>query len=100
MALSARAPCDAAVRIRRARYPTRSPMPLALHDSTRACASPQYRQRGYADRNATAAELASYTSRVQNRIVARYADGRVLKGNTADFAPMKPTFHVVPTPQT
>lgn len=36
---------------------------------------------------------------VQNRIVARFADGRVLKGTTADFLPSKPVFHLVPTPQ-
>jgi Family of unknown function (DUF6982) len=37
---------------------------------------------------------------VQNKIVVRYADGRVLKGSTADFAPAKPVFHLVPSPQT
>jgi hypothetical protein len=52
-----------------------------------------------ADSSSTPVELASYTRRVQNKIVARYADGRVLKGNTADFSPLKSTFHVVPTPQ-
>jgi hypothetical protein len=36
---------------------------------------------------------------VQNKVVVRYLDGRVLKGNTADFLPTKPVFHVVPTPQ-
>jgi hypothetical protein len=30
-----------------------------------------------------------------NRIVARFADGRMLKGTTQDFAPMKDTFHVI-----
>lgn len=35
-----------------------------------------------------------------NRVVARYLDGRVLKGTTADFLPARPSFHVVPTPQT
>lgn len=29
-----------------------------------------------------------------NKIVARFADGRVLKGTTADFVPTKATFHV------
>jgi hypothetical protein len=29
-----------------------------------------------------------------NKIVARFADGRVLKGTTADFVPAKATFHV------
>jgi hypothetical protein len=32
-----------------------------------------------------------------NRVVARYADGRVLKGMTADFFPAKPSFHLTPT---
>jgi hypothetical protein len=36
---------------------------------------------------------------VQNRVVARYLDGRVLKGQTADFLPAKPLFHVVQAPQ-
>ena len=31
-----------------------------------------------------------------NRIVARYKDGRLLKGATNDFLPTKNTFHVVP----
>ena len=30
-----------------------------------------------------------------NRIVARFADGRLLKGTTQDFAPAKDTFHVI-----
>jgi hypothetical protein len=30
-----------------------------------------------------------------NRIVARYADGRMLKGTTQDFAPAKDSFHVI-----
>ena len=34
-----------------------------------------------------------------NKVVARYADGRVLKGTTIDFLPTRPLFHVVPTPQ-
>jgi hypothetical protein len=29
-----------------------------------------------------------------NRVVARYADGRVLKGTTADFFPNKDAFHM------
>ena len=32
---------------------------------------------------------------VQNRIVARFADGRTLKGTTQDFAPTKEAFHVI-----
>ena len=36
---------------------------------------------------------------MQNKIVARYVDGRILKGTTADFLPAKPVFHLVPTPQ-
>lgn len=31
-----------------------------------------------------------------NKVVARYADGRVLKGVTGDFFPAKPFFHVQP----
>jgi hypothetical protein len=30
-----------------------------------------------------------------NRIVARYGDGRMLKGTTQDFAPAKDSFHVI-----
>jgi hypothetical protein len=33
---------------------------------------------------------------VQNKIVVRYQDGRLLKGSTADFFPNKEVFHVVP----
>ena len=36
---------------------------------------------------------------VQNKVVVRYLDGRVLKGNTADFLPTRPVFHVVPIGQ-
>lgn len=36
---------------------------------------------------------------MQNRIVARYLDGRTLKGQTADFLPTKSVFHVIPSPQ-
>jgi len=36
---------------------------------------------------------------VQNRVVARYLDGRTLKGQTADFLPTKSIFHVIPSPQ-
>ncbi len=32
---------------------------------------------------------------VQNKIVVRYQDGRLLKGSTVDFFPNKETFHVV-----
>jgi hypothetical protein len=32
---------------------------------------------------------------VKTRIVARFLDGRVLKGTTADFNPDRPIFHVV-----
>ena len=35
---------------------------------------------------------------MQNRVVARFLDGRVLKGQTADFLPAKPLFHVVQAP--
>jgi hypothetical protein len=31
---------------------------------------------------------------IQNKIVARYQDGRTLKGYTGDFLPTKPTFHL------
>ncbi len=33
---------------------------------------------------------------VQNKIVARYQDGRMIKGSTADFMPNKEMFHIVP----
>ncbi len=33
---------------------------------------------------------------VPNKIVARYFDGRVLKGFSVDFLPTKPTFHLTP----
>jgi Family of unknown function (DUF6982) len=35
-------------------------------------------------------------ARVQNLIVARYQDGRIVKGTTYDFGPQKKGFHVVP----
>jgi hypothetical protein len=31
---------------------------------------------------------------IQNLVVARYLDGRVLKGTTRDFSAMRPSFHV------
>jgi small nuclear ribonucleoprotein (snRNP)-like protein len=31
---------------------------------------------------------------MQNKIVVRYQDGRILKGTTGDFLPTKPVFHV------
>jgi small nuclear ribonucleoprotein (snRNP)-like protein len=31
---------------------------------------------------------------IQNKIVVRYQDGRILKGTTGNFLPTKPTFHV------
>lgn len=37
---------------------------------------------------------------MQNRVVARYLDGRTLKGTTADFLPARPSFHVIPNGQT
>ena len=33
----------------------------------------------------------------QNKIVAHFQDGRLLKGFTGDFLPVKPTFHLTPT---
>ena len=30
-----------------------------------------------------------------NNVVARFADGRVIKGTTADFSPVKDLFHVI-----
>lgn len=33
---------------------------------------------------------------VQNKVVFRYQDGRIVKGFTADFSPNKDTFHVTP----
>lgn len=35
-------------------------------------------------------------SRSPGKLVARYADGKVLKGYSADFDPGKPSFHLVP----
>ena len=35
---------------------------------------------------------------MNNRIVARYQDGRTLKGIALDIDPMRPTFHVRPAP--
>ncbi len=34
---------------------------------------------------------------MQNKIVVRYQDGRLLKGFTTDFMPTKDVFHIVPT---
>ena len=31
-----------------------------------------------------------------NKVVARYADGRIVKGVTGDFSPAKDAFHVIP----
>jgi hypothetical protein len=36
---------------------------------------------------------------VQNKVVARYMDGRVVKGTTIDFLPTRPSFHLVPIGQ-
>jgi hypothetical protein len=36
---------------------------------------------------------------VKNKVVARYMDGRVVKGTTVDFLPTRPTFHLVPVGQ-
>jgi len=36
------------------------------------------------------------TFSLQNKIVVRFEDGRVVKGHTADFLPSKPRFHVMP----
>ena len=33
----------------------------------------------------------------QNRVVARFLDGRVLKGTVSDFNPTRPTFHLLPS---
>ncbi len=35
-------------------------------------------------------------AKVQNLVVARYKDGRIVKGTTYDFGPQKKGFHVVP----
>lgn len=34
---------------------------------------------------------------LQNKIVVRYHDGRVVKGYTGDFLPTKPVFHLTPS---
>ncbi|RPH47592.1 MAG: hypothetical protein EHM85_19475 [Desulfobacteraceae bacterium] len=31
---------------------------------------------------------------IQNKIVVRYQDGKILKGQTSDFLPTKPAFHL------
>jgi uncharacterized protein DUF6982 len=36
-------------------------------------------------------------ARLNNKVVARFADGRVVKGSTSDFVPTKETFHVAVT---
>ncbi len=33
---------------------------------------------------------------MQNKVVVRYLDGRVLKGSTSDFMPNKDSFHLLP----
>ena len=33
---------------------------------------------------------------LHNRVVARFADGRVLKGTTQDFSVTRDFFHVIP----
>ena len=35
----------------------------------------------------------------QNKVVARYIDGRVVKGTTVDFLPTRPSFHLIPIGQ-
>jgi hypothetical protein len=35
-------------------------------------------------------------TRLQNLVVARFRDGRILKGITHDFGPQKKVFHVIP----
>lgn len=35
-------------------------------------------------------------AKVQNLVVARYRDGRIIKGATYDFGPQKKGFHVIP----
>ena len=37
---------------------------------------------------------------VQNKVVARFMDGRVVKGTTVDFLPTRPSFHLLPIGQT
>jgi hypothetical protein len=32
-----------------------------------------------------------------NKVVARHADGRIVKGSTTDFSPAKDVFHVMPS---
>lgn len=33
---------------------------------------------------------------IQNKIVVRFKDGRIIKGQTSDFQPTRPWFHVAP----
>lgn len=35
-------------------------------------------------------------AKVQNLVVARYRDGRIVKGTTYDFGPQKKAFHMIP----
>ncbi len=48
--------------------------------------------RGYASLE----RRAGVATRVRNLVVARYRDGRIIKGTTYDFGPQKKRFHVVP----
>jgi len=41
------------------------------------------------------AEKIPPVSKTQNQVVARYQDGRMVKGVTYDFGPQKKSFHVV-----
>ena len=33
---------------------------------------------------------------IQNKIVVRFQDGKIIKGYTGDFLPTKPAFHIMP----
>lgn len=48
--------------------------------------------RGYASLE----ERRVVATRVRNLVVARFKDGRIVKGTTYDFGPQKKRFHVVP----
>jgi hypothetical protein len=37
---------------------------------------------------------------MRNKVVARYLDGRVIKGTTQDFIPSRSFFHVILSPGT
>jgi len=41
-------------------------------------------------------KMAEMAAKIRNLVVARYRDGKTIKGTTYDFGPQKKAFHVVP----